>query len=233
MTKEVRVLKPRESKIETLQVPIIGTSPLIVNKFSEKAKREILEKQTKQARGLKEARDPQKEAEAGEHLTQDGFPAFPIVGFKGAIVAAARLLDFKMTEIRQAIAISGDPSAPLETAFEGAHYRDMVAEIIVPPASRNIREDVVKISGGVSMLRYRYEYQRWGATIVVSYNSEFLSEDQLAQLIHMAGQTVGIGEWRPERSGLYGTFRIGNPAEIEDLTAERNKQLANMKRKAA
>ena len=222
--KETRVLKPRESQIETLQVPLIGTSPLIVNKFSEKAKREMLEKQLKTAKGLKEARDPAAEAEAGEHLTKDGLPAFPIIGLKAAIVSAARLLDFKMTQIRQAIAVSGDASAPLNTAFDGALCRDLVMEIIVPPNERNIREDVGRIGNGTAMLRYRYEYARWAAEAVISYNSEFLSEDQLAQLIHAGGQTVGLGEWRPERGGVYGTFRIGTPAEVEALRKERDSE---------
>lgn len=230
---KIRVLKPRETKIETLHIPLIGTSPLIVHRFGEKAKREMLEKQMKTAKGLKEARDPLAEAAETEHKTTDGHAAFPIVGLKAAMVSAARLMDFKMTQIQQAVAVTGDASAPLNTAFEGAHVRDLVMEIVVTPADRNIREDVCRLQNGTAMLRYRYEYQRWAANAVVSYNAEFLSEDQLAQLVYGAGQTVGLGEWRPERGGVYGTFRIGTPAEVEALRDERDAALKAAARKKA
>lgn len=226
-TNEVRALKPREPKTEQLIVPLIGTSPLIVHRFSEKAKKEMLEKQTKTARGQKEARDPAAEAAAGEHLLPSGRPGFPVVGFKAALVDAARTVaGFKMTEIRQAVAVHGEPSAPVATAFEGALTRDMLCEIVVPPSERNIREDVVKIAMGTSMLRYRYEYARWATLLHVTYNAEFMSEDQLAQIIYEAGSAVGVGEWRPERGGIYGTFRIGNMEELEALIRQRDDEEA-------
>lgn len=44
--------------IKTLSVEIIGDSPLIVHKWNEKAKKEMLDKQMKKASAGKQAKDP-------------------------------------------------------------------------------------------------------------------------------------------------------------------------------
>jgi hypothetical protein len=55
---EVQVIIP-EIKIEHAQLRITGTSSLVVHKFSEKAKKQMLEKQTKTAKtSAKEAKKP-------------------------------------------------------------------------------------------------------------------------------------------------------------------------------
>jgi hypothetical protein len=46
---EVQVVIP-EIKLQQAQIRIVGTSPLVVHKFSEKAKRQMLEKQMKTAK---------------------------------------------------------------------------------------------------------------------------------------------------------------------------------------
>jgi hypothetical protein len=45
-------------KIETVQFTLVGDSPLIVHAWSEKAKRQMLDKQMKKAAKAKEAKDP-------------------------------------------------------------------------------------------------------------------------------------------------------------------------------
>ena len=45
--------------IQTIQLMLVGDSPLIVHAWSEKAKRQMLDKQMKKATKAKEAKDPQ------------------------------------------------------------------------------------------------------------------------------------------------------------------------------
>ena len=86
---------------ETLHIPIIGTTPLIMSRFSEKAKRKMLDAQQGR-RTPKEIRNPEEEYEASMYRLGEGH-GFPAVAFKSATVAAARFYgkDVKMTELRQ------------------------------------------------------------------------------------------------------------------------------------
>jgi hypothetical protein len=42
----------------------------------------------------------------------------------------------------------------------------------------------------------------------IQYNARAISQDQLLNLINLGGFSVGVGEWRPERSGDFGRFRV-------------------------
>src|SRR3712207_7444868 len=60
-------------QIETMRIKLVSDSPLICHRWSEKAKRELLGKQMKQAKTAKEAKDPQKdyeESRSEEHTSE-------------------------------------------------------------------------------------------------------------------------------------------------------------------
>jgi hypothetical protein len=68
---------------ETIRVPIIGTTPLIMHRFSEKAKRQMLDNMQGR-KSPKESKDPEAEYEAAFYRTEDGTPGFPATAFKKA-----------------------------------------------------------------------------------------------------------------------------------------------------
>lgn len=191
---------------ETLSVPIVGTMPLIVHNFSEKSKRQMLDAQQGK-KSPKVARDPQAEFEAAFYRTKSGY-GFPVTAFKAATVGAARFYgkDVKMTELRQFIFMRGvisdnDPQA--------------LVEIVGEP---RMREDVVRL-GGMNRsadLRYRPEFPEWSTTLEVTYVTSSLSRDSVLSLIDAGGLGIGIGEWRPEKRGEFGTYRI-DPSKNVDV----------------
>lgn len=188
---------------ETLQVPIIGTAPLIVHKFSEKAKRQMLD--AMQGRKTpKEAKDPQAEYEAAFYRLKENGYGFPAVAFKAATVGAARFYgkQVKMTELRQFVFFKGiiTPSDP-----------QPLVEIVGTP---HMREDVVRVGMGGTDLRYRPEFPEWTATLEVVYVRSCLTRDSVLSLIDAGGLGVGVGEWRPEKKGDFGTYQIDPSREI-------------------
>lgn len=192
---------------ETLLVPIIGTMPLIVHNFSEKSKRQMLDSQ--QGRKTpKVARDPQAEYEAAFYRTKDGY-GFPVTAFKAATVGAARFYgkDVKMTELRQFIFMRGLIS-------------DADLQALVPIYGEpRMREDVVRL-GGMSRsadLRYRPEFPDWHTQLEVTFVTSSLSRNSVLSLIDAGGLGIGVGEWRPEKRGEFGTYRIDPAREVEVL----------------
>ena len=73
--------------VETVAVPIRGTTPLIVHRFSEKAKRQMLDNMQGR-KSPKAPKDPQAEYEAAFYRLDGDRYGLPAVAFKSATVAA-------------------------------------------------------------------------------------------------------------------------------------------------
>lgn len=86
---------------EILHVPIVGTTPLIVHRFSEKAKRQMLDG-FQGKKSPKQPKNPQAEFEAASYHLTDGGYGLPADAFKQATVGAARFYgkDISMTALK-------------------------------------------------------------------------------------------------------------------------------------
>jgi hypothetical protein len=81
-----------------------------------------------------------------------------------------------------------------------------------------MREDVVRVGRGGSDLRYRPEFWPWSATLEVIYFSNAITRETVLSAIDAGGLAIGVGDWRPERTGTFGTYRIDPDAEVEVLS---------------
>lgn len=187
---------------ETLLVPIIGTTPLICHKFSEKAKRQMLDNM--QGRKTpKQPKDPKADYESSLYKLKNDAYGFPILAFKAATVGAARFYgkDVKMTELRQFVFMHGEIG------------EDRVGLAVID-GTPQMREDVVRIGQGTD-LRYRGEFWPWSTTLKVTYVTSALQRSSLLSLIDAGGLGVGVGEWRVEKRGEYGCYQIDPEREVE------------------
>ena len=181
--------------IQTVQFLLVGDSPLIVHAWSEKAKRQMLDKQMKKATKAKEAKNPEADYEACFYRTKTGAYGFPAIGVKAAMISACRFVDMKMTAARGAFHIDAE-----------------MVEVIGEPRPR---EDMVRVGMGTADIRYRPEFPEWRIPVTLKINASVISAEQVANLLNIAGFGVGIGEWRPERNGQYGRFHVGTSEEVE------------------
>ena len=193
---------------ETLQVPIIGTAPLIVHNFSEKSRRQMLEAQQGKKK-VKEIRDPRAEYESAFYRIADDDGeryGFPVTAFKAATTGAARFYDksVTMTALRQFMFMRGimtkaDPQ--------------MLVEIHGEP---EMREDVVRLGGASRSadLRYRPMFPEWTCGLQVSYVKSSIDRNSILSLIDAGGMGIGVGEWRPEKRGEFGTYAVDKAREL-------------------
>ncbi len=173
-------------KIQSVEIPIIGISPLIVHKFSEKAKKMIEDKQQGKAQNSKrERRDPNADYEGAKHVSPEGWEGFPAAGFKAAIIRAAKVTGMVMKDTQTALFVEAD--CP-------------VSQLVAINGEAQMRTDMVRIGGTSADVRYRPEYTEWSAKLRITYNDGILSLDQVFQLVKTAGYFCGIGEMRPERT---------------------------------
>lgn len=188
---------------ERLRVPIVGTSPLIMHRFSEKAKRAMLDAMQGR-KSPKMAKDPEAEFQAAYYRLKDpdGF-GFPSIAFKSATVGGARFFaGVTMVQLKQCLFFDG------EIGVDGQ-------KLVRIEGESHMREDVVKVGRNGTDLRYRPEFSTWSATLDVIYVVSALTRGSVLSLLDAGGMGVGVGEWRPERDGDFGTFRVDPDREVE------------------
>jgi hypothetical protein len=192
----------------TILVPIKGTAPLIVHRFAEKARRQMLDKMQGR-KAVKEVKDPAAEFEAAKYLLDDGRPGFPSVAFKAAMVSAARFFDKSVTMVtlRQTVFLDGLYSTSSRQKLVAIQADDAV-----------MREDVVTVGVAGHDLRYRPEYANWRAVLPIHYVASSLNRESVLALVDAAGTGVGVGEWRPEKNGDFGTFEVDSERNIEEVS---------------
>lgn len=179
-------------------IPIRGTAPLIVNRWSEKAKAMMLTSQQSKAKPKRPPKDPYVDFEASRYRMPDGRDGFPAPAFKAAIVWSARLFDKALTQVvmKQAIIVGG----------EGP---DQLVPIVFGEVT--MREDTPRNSGGTADLRYRAQFWPWSAVLTVICVEGQFDNDSVVALVDAAG-IGGVGEWRPtspkSATGTYGTFEV-------------------------
>ena len=191
---EQPIVLPR-IQIARIGVTLIGDSPLICHRWSEKAVKMMLDAQMKKARQAKEAKNPEEDFRSSLYPHPDGGYGFPAVAFKAAPVSACRFADgVKMSEVRGCFHIETD-----------------LVPIVGTPT---MRQDMVRVGMGAADIRFRGEFREWRTMLPIKFNASAISAEQIINLLNLGGFGVGIGEWRPERDGSFGRFHVASGEEV-------------------
>lgn len=186
-------------QLREIVLDIHGTSPLITHRFSEKAKKQMRDKHGKKATKAREVRDPVQEFKDATYFMDESNKRYGVSahGFYSAALDAALAAGAKKSEMRRAFTVRPDlfgPDGPLVEVHSPK-----------PPV---MREDTVTVGMGSADLRYRPEFEQWNCKVRVVYDSRQTSAEQIANLFSQAGFSTGIGEWRQEKEGFYGSFEV-------------------------
>jgi len=214
-------------RIGRVKMRLIGDEILCVHNWSDKAKRLMLEKQMGKAQQGKEPKCPTEDFLGALHvmpgckpLLHDEDPGsiyavgefgFRACGLKAAIIRAATDVGMRMTDMRRAIRIPG--SILKENCFGS----EALIRLHCDPGPY-MRCDMVRLESGVADLRFRPEFRNWSADVLIRFNRAVITLEQVVNLVRTAGFGVGLCEWRPERGGEWGTFKVDS--HIETLPDE-------------
>ncbi|MBQ7703939.1 MAG: hypothetical protein IJT73_00705 [Selenomonadaceae bacterium] len=198
--------------IETFSLRIVGDSPFICHAWSEKAKRMMLEKQTKKASAGREIRRPAVEfANCLYWLTNK--PDFESMTDDEAQATLAEIIPvskfgFPTTAFKSAAIDGGYQQGILEkkTTARGAFF--VLGEFTEIEGVPTMREDVGIIGMGTPQVIFRAEFKTWATTLHIKHNANSMSKAQIVNLFNVGGFSNGIGDWRPAKDGNFGTFHI-------------------------
>lgn len=198
---------------------IVGNTPLIVHAWSEKAKRQMLEKQVGAVKKGKEQRQPHEDFRNALYVMdeEEGIFGFPAMAIKNCFLSAAhRDKNIPRTSAQAGLWIDGD-MVRLRPGLEHA-ICDMPL-LRIYGSEPEMREDMVSIGSGfkkVANLAYRPQFTHWAIKVRGRTNPLVLSPDKLARLAMDGGMAVGLGEWRAEKKGYFGSFHLADAGEETD-----------------
>jgi hypothetical protein len=170
-----------------VNVTIEGVTPLLMNRFRDAS---IEGKATKKGEAKEQA------VEDKLYLTAEGKPYIPSVYFWRALIDAGKKLQVR--------------------GQKKATYSKIVGSVV------EINPDCIEIKGKWEayrtsavnpmtkgrMMVTRPMFNKWSCSFEILVNGDEIAADTMNTLLTTAGQTTGIGDWRPEKKGKFGKFIV-------------------------
>lgn len=190
--------------MKRINVEIRGTMPLLINRFNEDAE---ASKSTRRVEVTH--RDPRDEATKNAYIASDGtfyFNAFSIPGSMGNAGANHKSTGSRKSlrfVVPSAVRMTTDAVTILNGAGPAKSFEIDSRPVTIPATKGRV-------------MRHRPRFDQWGARFELLVNDDLLSVEMAQQLLTEAGQQIGIGDFRPEKRGPFGTFRIIEFVEIKE-----------------
>jgi hypothetical protein len=184
-----------------IEIEVVGTTPLLVCAWPDKARRMILDKQMKKANKSREAKDPEEDYQNSRYKSTDGWDGVPASGVKGCLVNACRAVDgLPMTLAKRMVFVQS----------QGVTAKGQ--ELIRIYGEPEMHEGMVRIDMGTADIRFRAMYRKWSLKLGIEFLANVVSAEQVVNLVELAGYIEGLCEHRPgspkSNTGNFGRFRI-------------------------
>lgn len=194
--------------IQTAVFKIIGTAPLVIHRFSQKAKNQMSGKMKEGSTANKgrkrEPLDFEGAFNGARYVSPEGWDGFNVAAVRCAMISACRLVGFKMTLAKLSLFVIADGRDEAEPEF---------GLIRIFGKARRL-ESVARVETGQAYITIRPCYDEWSAQVKIRFDADQFTIQDVSNLLARVGEQVGIGEGRPDSKdscGMgWGTFRIEN-----------------------
>ena len=186
--------------MQKVNVQIVGVTPLLQHRFGDSEQQEAA-KATRRASIQEET--PRSAAEKVAYMNPKGEFYFPGAAIsrllreaggahklKGTRKSVKYVVPAAVLVLDDAVVIrNGDGKTPI-AGFE------VDSRPVTIPATKG------------RVMRHRPRFDAWSATFELRVNEKVLSPEVVHQLLQEGGEQIGIGDFRPEKGGPFGTFRV-------------------------
>lgn len=195
------------------QVKIKGESPLIMHNGAagldtrspaniERA--EIAKRKGSNRTESDDARLRELECQTALWLDESGAPTIPVGAVRRMIENAARKTK-QGDDVREGLIVIA-----VKFAYDSKRYGTSIEEL-----GRNSQFTVpVKVQQS-RIMRTRAKFDKWGAGFVIDTDDELVDRQKLDAWLDIGGRRIGLGDWRPEKSGHYGRFTVESVKKID------------------
>jgi hypothetical protein len=188
---DAQTVSIRPPNMQVAVFKIIGTSPLVQHKFSQKAQETIREAHaagsTARSKKKREAKDFRGLYEGSMHRSREGWAGVHAGAFRNALISACRTVGFKMTLAKLSLFVLPD-------GFD----KDSGTPLVRVEGEPRQHESMVRLQSGVCDLRVRAMFEEWSCLLRIRFDADQFTLNDVANLLARVGQQVGIGEGRPD-----------------------------------
>jgi hypothetical protein len=180
--------------MKTVNLTIEGVSPLLINRFKEQDEIPVTTK-----KGKKDYGTPREQASQTPYFdARTGKLWVPSSWVTGTIRSIAS--DYKLPGTRKSVkSVSGGAIFPTEEKLyfkEGYKVKDIEVD------SRPVVVQRARI------MRHRAKLENWTVSCGLEIDEEIIPTDDVHQILSDAGRRAGMGDFRPQRGGPFGRFKI-------------------------
>ena len=183
--------------LRRIEIEIRGTQPLLINRFGEQ---EQAEKTTRRVR-VQENIDPREEATKKANIAPDGTYYFSAFAIPNALSNAGGSHKQKGSRktlrfvVPSAVRMESDTVTILNGKGPATSFEVDSRPVTIPSTKGRV-------------MRHRPRFNQWGARFALIVNDDLIDPQTVHQLLNEAGQGIGIGDFRPEKRGPFGTFQV-------------------------
>lgn len=188
-----------------VEVELRGTSPLLMNKMDESTLEGLRTKVKKpKAANVGTTATPREDAERKVYVSDEG-PYLPGQNVMACLIAAGQHV--RLDGKRQI-------STAKSTVLPGLMTLLTSAPLLKEPDTDKAAEweaDVMQgrnPNGGEAVAICRPRFDSWCCTMLIDIAETEVGEMTIRELIDKAGRRVGLGDFRPQRKGIFGQFVV-------------------------
>ena len=188
-------------KRKNITITIEGVTPLLCNRFHEEAQQKVEGGTAMTVNG--DRGTPREQAYPKVYRDSEGRPVIPGPNLFSCLIEAGKYHKVgkkQVTTGRSSLIPAGIGVLEIETALLGPDGKPAAWEVdsrpIVNPATKGRR------------LTHRPRFDRWRTTFTLELDAAMFDPKFVRQLVDDAGTRIGLGDFRPDRKGPFGKFKV-------------------------
>lgn len=183
--------------MKTIKVTIRGKTPLLMHKFTDEEQQNASTGQRSSTNG--DRGTPKEQATQYLYTDEEGKTIIPQPNLYRSIIDAGKFFKTGKSKVTtQKSSIIPAAVSMNETYYYLNHDEDWTVD------TRPVR---IPSTGG-RILRHRPCFNKWNLTFIIDLDDKIISERLLRDVIDTAGNSIGLGDFRPDCKGPFGKFEV-------------------------
>lgn len=184
---------PPTMKPQIVVFKVTGVSPLLQNNPAS-----FIGKTETDTISVKKTYNDEDEARMRLYVDSDGRFCHPSEAFIKAAVKAVR--GKKFGKLHAAATLMG-------SVFMAEQF-SVIEDASGKPATVYAMNRKPVVVGKARVLRVRPEFHPWKCKVALDIDTAIITAEHVLQALQLAGRTVGVGDYRPEKGGGFGRFTV-------------------------
>lgn len=200
-----------------IEIEIEGRTPLLMNRMSPEALEGLRTKAKAPKAKTQQSQTPREQAETHVYKRTDGTPYLPVENLLSCLIAAGVFV--RLDGKRQM-------STGKSTNVPGLFDIEESWLPLVAPAENGVRPALSwdpdirqgrNPNGNEAVCIVRPRFDRWSTVLTICIDTEQIDEAKIRDLFDIAGKRIGLGDFRPQRKGVFGKFYVARWTRLDAI----------------